>query len=159
MEPDSKTQRGLYKVVTYSTAAALGVMIASLEALRPTPSGFSFQISFRTLIAFVLGGAVAFPFWGFIFNGAKWSQRKIKVAWAGLVAILVLLGIGAFLYPLRYVPKEKLPDITIGLVAAVLVLSGVGFLLWRVKRFLDWDEKQEELRQKREAGESDPDKK
>ncbi|EEF58399.1 hypothetical protein [Pedosphaera parvula] len=145
METDSKTQQGLYKLVTYSTAVALGVMVASLEALRPTPSGFSFQISFRTLIAFVLGGAVAFPFWRFIFNGASWSNKRLTFAWICFLALLLALGVGAFLYPLRYVPREKLPDILIGLLAAVLALSAIGFLLWRVKRFLDRDSNREKL--------------
>jgi hypothetical protein len=144
MNRDSDHQRRLYPVVTYSTALAFGCMIASLEALRPSGTGFSFEVSFKTLIAFVLGGAIALPFWRLILNGSNWSRRKITLVGGGLVAVLILLGVGAFLYPLRFVPKSQLPEIRTGLVTAVCALSGVGCLLWGVKRFVDSDEKQEE---------------
>ncbi|MDB6121875.1 MAG: hypothetical protein JWQ71_868 [Pedosphaera sp.] len=130
----------------YSTALAFGCMIASLEALRPSGTGFSFEVTFRTLIAFMLGGTIAFPFWRLILNGSNWSQRKLTIVGVSLVLLLLLLGVGAFLYPLRFVPKDKLPEIRTGLITAVFALSGVGLLLWGVKRFIDSDEKQEELR-------------
>lgn len=148
MGTDSKMQRGLYKILTYSTAVAFGTMIASIEAIRMSPTGFTFEISFWTVIAFLLGGAVAFPFWKFIFNATNLSPKQLKWVWSGFLAIMIVLGVGSFLYPLRYVPREKLHDIAVGLAGALLVLSLIGFVVWRIKHFLDWDEKQEEMRSK-----------
>jgi hypothetical protein len=145
MNQDSTNQRRLYPVVTYSSALAFGTMIASLEALRMGAAGITFQLTYRTFIAFVLGGAIVVPFWRLIFHGSSLSRRKLTLLWIAVVAVLVLLGIGAFLYPLRYVPREKLQEITTGLVTAVCALSGVAFLLWGVKRFVDSDQKQEDL--------------
>src|ERR1700755_3143258 len=100
MQTDPENQQKLYRVVTYSTALAFGAMIASLEALRPSSTGFSFEVSFKTLIAFLLGGAIAFPFWKLIFNRSNLSQRKLSFVWIGFLTVLLMLGIGAFLYPL-----------------------------------------------------------
>lgn len=84
-----------------------------------------------------------FPFWWFLFKSSNLSGRKLTVIWVGSLVALAVVGIGAFLYPLRFVPKERLPDIRTGLITAFFALSGVVGLLWGVKRFMDSDEKQE----------------
>jgi hypothetical protein len=61
-----------------------------------------------------------------------------------MVVIVLVLGVGAFLYPLRFVPRDKWPEIRIGLITAVCALSGVACLLWGVKRFVDADERENE---------------
>jgi hypothetical protein len=143
MNDDSQTQRRLYPIFTLSTAVAFGCMLATLEALRPDADGFSFEVTYKTLIAFVAGGVIAFPLWRLILNGTKLGQRNLNLATGGMVVLLLVLGVGAFLYPLRFVPREKWPDIRAGLLTAVCALSGVACLLWGVKRFVDADEKEE----------------
>jgi hypothetical protein len=143
MQTEADRQQLLYRVVTGSTALGFGCMFASLEALRPSPTGFSFEFSLRTVIAFVCGGAWVFPFWRFLFKNSQVSGRKLTIIWVGGLVALAVLGIGAFLYPLRFVPKERLPEIRTGLITAFFALSGVVGLLWGAKRFMDSDEKQE----------------
>src|SRR4051794_11560672 len=130
MQTEADRQQLLYRVVTCSTALGFGCMFASLEALRPSPTGFSFEFSLRTVIAFAVGGAWVFPFWRFLFKNSSASGRKMKIIWAVGFAALAVLGIGAFLYPLRFVPREKLPEIRTGLITAFFALSGVVGLLW-----------------------------
>ena len=144
MNEDSKTQRRLYPVFTFSTALAFGSMFATLEALRPDAAGFSFEPSYKTLIAFVAGGTIAFPLWRLILNGTRLGQRNLNLATGGMIVLLLILGVGAFLYPLRFVPRDKWPEIRTGLLTAVCALSGVVCLLWGVKRFVDSDEKAEQ---------------
>jgi hypothetical protein len=143
MNDDSQTQRRLYPIFTFSTALAFGCMLATLEALRPDSDGFHFVTSYKTLIAFVAGGAIAFPLWRIILNGTRLGQRNLSLATGFMVVVLLVLGVGAFLYPLRFVPREKWPEIRTGLITAVCALSGVATLLWGVKRFMDSDEKAE----------------
>jgi hypothetical protein len=57
-----------------------------------------------------------------------------------LVAFCVLLlvaGLAVFAYPFRFVPPEKFRDVLIGLVAALLVLSFAGWMLFRLFRALN----------------------
>lgn len=143
MNDDSKNQRRLYPIFTLSTALGFGCMVATLEALRPDSAGFSFDVSYKTLIAFIAGGAIAFPLWRLILNGTRLRQRNLNLATGTMVVALLVLGIGAFLYPLRFVPRDKWPDIRFGLITAVCALSGVACLLLGVKRFMDADEKNE----------------
>ena len=143
MNDDSQTQRRLYPIFTFSTALAFGCMLATLEALRPDPDGFHFEPSYKTLIAFVAGGAIAFPVWRLILNGTRLGQRNLNFATGAMIVLLLVLGVGAFLYPLRYVPRDKWPEIRTGLITAVCALSCVAGLLWGVKRFVDSDEKRQ----------------
>ena len=122
--------------MAFSTALAFGAALASLESLRRDAGGFSFQVSLRTLLAFLVGGGIALAYWLVVLKSRAASQRS------GLVVstvVLLLLGVGAFLYPLRFVSRDKLPDILIGLGLAACALSIVGGLLWLAHRFLSRD--------------------
>lgn len=143
MNSDSKNQQRLYPIFTASTALAFGCMFATLESLRPDSAGFTFELSYKTFIAFVAGGAIAFPVWRLILNGTRLGERNLSLATGTMVVLLLVVGVGAFLYPLRFVPRSKWPEIRTGLLTAVCALSGVAGLLWGVKRFMDADEKNE----------------
>ena len=129
-------ERNLFKVMALSTALAFGALLASLESLRSDAAGFSFHLSLRTLLAFLVGGGIALGYWRVVLKSGNAVRRTGLVA--GTV-LLVLLGIGAFLYPLRFVSRDKLPDILVGLGLAAGALSIVGGLLWLARRFLNRD--------------------
>jgi hypothetical protein len=148
---DSPNQRRLYPVFTISTALAFGCMVATLEALRPDATGFSFDPSYKTVIAFIAGAAVVFPIWRVVLNGTRLGKRNIRFVIGIEIALLVLLGVGAFLYPLRFVPREKWPEIRTGLLTAIVALSCVGGLLIGVKRLLDPDELPESVASKQKS--------
>lgn len=145
---DTPTQKRLYPIFTLSTALAFGSMLATLEALRPDGDGFTFQVTYKTAIAFLAGGAIAFPVWRIILNGTRLGQRQMSFATGTMVVLLLVVGVGAFLYPLRFVPRSKWPEIRTGLITAACALSCVACLLWGVKRFMDTDEKTEEESEK-----------
>jgi hypothetical protein len=131
-QPEAAFNRGLFGIVLFSTALALGGMAAAIQALHRSAAGFRFQISLGTLAAFAAGTAAGLLYWKL----AARSLLAVRLA----TAFLVLAGVGAFLYPLRFVPADKLADIAIGLAAATCAVSIIAFLLWRVKRFLDADD-------------------
>jgi len=130
-QPAAALSRGLYKIVLGSTAVALGCMAAAVQALRRSGDGFAFQVSVWTVAAFAAGVAAGLLYW-------KLASRSLLAVRLGS-AFLVLTGVGGFLYPLRFVPADKMADIAIGLGLAVCALSMVAFLLWRMKRFFDKD--------------------
>jgi hypothetical protein len=124
----------LMKIVSVSTALAFGCAVASVEALRFSDGGFSFKFSAGTVAAFVLGAVVGFIFW-------RLAAKGRRGVWKGSLLMLVM-GVGLFFYPMRFVPASVLPQVVIGFVGAVCALSVLGFLVWRVKRFLDADSQQ-----------------
>jgi hypothetical protein len=130
-QPEAALSRGFYKIVLGSTALALGCMAAAAEALRRSASGFRFQLSVGTFVAFAVGMAGGLLYWKL----AARSRLALRLG----TTFLVLAGIGGFLYPLRFVPSDKMAEIAIGLGFAVCAISTVAFMLWRLKAFFDAD--------------------
>jgi hypothetical protein len=130
--------RGLFNIVLGSTCLALGCMAAALQALRRGPSGFTFRLSAGTFVAFGVGLAAGCLYW-------KLTSRSL-VASRLAGTILLLIGVGAFLYPLRFVRTDKMSEIAIGLATATCALSTVALLLLKLKRFFDKDEETVEMK-------------
>jgi hypothetical protein len=132
----SKDERLFFGIVSYSTALAFGGMLASLEALYNDTSGFSFHFSVGTLAAFAIGFAVGLIYWRIVSLDAAGGASLLLRASSFL---LLLGGVAAFLYPLRFLPAEKLHEVLQGLTAAVVALSLIALMLWRLKIFFDQD--------------------
>jgi hypothetical protein len=56
----------------------------------------------------------------------------------------VLVGVVSFLYPMKFIPGEKRRDVFIGLALAIGCIGGVGFVMWKVRNFLEADLKHSE---------------
>ncbi len=124
------------RIIVYGLSLAFSVLIASSQTVRSTATGFTFRFTAGTLIAFLVGAAVVVPCFHVIF----YSKRK-RLRYAAL-AVVVAIGCGGFLYPLRFVQGEARPQIFIGLIVAACALSVVAGLMFVVSRFLSRDEKQ-----------------
>ena len=125
--------RPVFRIIIYCLSLAFSVLVASLETVRHGASGLSFELSWRTFVVFVLGGLFFVPCFKVIFQS---SNRKARVV---ALASVCEVGVAAFLYPLRYVPKEKHGEIFIGLAIATVLLSGIGIALLSINRFLNND--------------------
>ena len=140
MNKPAKNERDIFLIMKFGTALGFGCAAASLQALRASPTGFSFHVSSLALLAFMVGAAAVFACWKIILNRSANHRQKTLRFGVGLG--LLLLGVGAFLYPLRFVPRDKFPDLFIGLVTAVCALSiGAGILLL-ISRFFESDERE-----------------
>jgi hypothetical protein len=130
----ASNDRWLFKIVSYSTASALGAVVASDQALIKDASGFSFHLSMGTPAAFAVGVLAGLIYWKIVFAGSTGG----RVLLLRISSFLLLLGgVGAFLYPLRFLPTEKLPEVFVGLSTAAVALSLVAFVLWRFKKFFE----------------------
>jgi ABC-type uncharacterized transport system permease subunit len=129
--PEAAQSRSFFIIVRGSTALALGCMAAVLEALRRDADGFTIHVSAGTFVAFAAGFAAGLYFW-------KMAARSLLAARVG-IALLLLAGLGGFLYPLRFVPSDKRADIATGLFVAACAVSTGAVLLWKMKRFFDKD--------------------
>jgi cation transport ATPase len=137
--------RDLFRVVSICSSITWGAIVASLQALTPVADGFTFQLSWLTIAAFIGATAIVYFCWQVLFKHRHGANEKIwRIA---LEILMVLSGVAAFLYPLRFVPKAKLPEICIGLASATVALSIVGILLLRIGRFLQEDSRQNDSQQ------------
>jgi hypothetical protein len=129
----SNDQR-FFKIASYSTALAFGAALASDQALIKDASGFSFNLTMGTPAAFVVGFAVGLIYWRIVLAGST-GGRTVLLRISSF--LLLLGGVAAFLYPLRFLPAEKLPEVFVGLFTAAVALSLVAFVLWRFKKFFE----------------------
>jgi len=127
-----------------ATTLGCGALAASLEALHAGATGFYFTLSWRTGVIFVCGAALVLWVWKIVLNEADTPRQRF--ARRGVKGLLLASAGAAFLYPLRFVPKYKLPEIAIGLGLAACALSIIGYFLVRARRFLDADERENEVR-------------
>jgi hypothetical protein len=138
MNSDSAGDKVLLRVMVFGTTAACAVMAACLEALRARDSGFYFAPSWRTGLVLISSGALVLWAWRIVLDETDTPRHRLA---RRTVKGLLLAGAAvSFLYPLRFVPKSKLPEIAIGLGMATCALSIVGYLLLRARRFLEADE-------------------
>jgi len=134
--PRSKNERDFLRIASISTALAFGTVLGSMASLSKDASAFSFQFSGKTLVGFGIGAVIGFLYWRLIsVSSALKTSLLLRMA-----TVLLLLGsVGVFLYPLKFLSAEKLAEVRQGLGADAIVLSLLGLILWRIKRFLDQD--------------------
>ena len=133
-----------FRIMAWSIALSFGALSSSLISLQHDSSGFHFVFNVWTVISFVVAAAAAWSYWSLLVKfkpkaGRSTATRRGNMARLIIyVAPLLVVGCFGFLYPLKFVASpEKKIEIAQGLGLAIFVLSGVGFLLWRVAQIID----------------------
>jgi hypothetical protein len=136
VDVESMNERDFVRIAAASTGIAFGAMFAAIDAFHWDASGFAFRFSSRVVIAFVIGAIVGLFYWNLVSrDGARPSSLLSRA-----VTVVLLVGaFGACLYPLRYVSPETLSEVLQGLGTAMVALTFLGFILWRIKKSLDQD--------------------
>ena len=129
-------------------ARGCGLCGAALYALRSTSSGLTFMLTRGAVVAFVIAALLAWSYWHLVIRlafsdsgrgpGGTLSPRDRR-KFVLFSALLIVLGVGGFLYPLRFVPNERLSDVVQGLVIAAACVAFIAAALWRLSRFLEKD--------------------
>lgn len=130
---ESKDSRDFEKLVLWVCSLSIGIMAGFLASLKQVNPVIQIRFSLATVIAFVVGGILTALFLRLVLRAEK-RRRAILVVAAAIVCVL-----GYFLIGIKDTSHENRSDVTIGTVAAVIVLSGVAFVLWRLGRFFESD--------------------
>ena len=138
-----RDDRDLLRVIQFSSAFSLGLMAALLFSEKQVTPDLRCELSAGSGIAFLVGATFSWLFWRVVFkvDGKRTGPGKRRVLFAALSVLLSLATVAAFAFALKGVGNEKLREIIQGTLLAVFALSGVGFLLWRIARFLESDNK------------------
>jgi hypothetical protein len=156
MEKQPLHQDSVFKrIVVASTGLGLACMLASLAAIRiGRDTGLEFVWHWSILVVVAAG-----VFWNARFWKAVWaeqqsstadSRRKVKVH----LAVLALLGIGSFLYPIRFIEQSYWSAIARGLFTAATFLATMCWLIYKAGQMFLQIDAAELKRQSEEAGES-----
>jgi hypothetical protein len=138
--PPKSSSSALFHLAGAATALAFGVMVASLFIIQQGPNGLVFRLTTLAVIAFLVAAPAGWFYWRLIARMAterapEQRRKKFIVFSAGLL----LVGVFAFLYPLKFIPQEKRRDVFIGLALAFSCIGGVGVVMWKVRNFLEAD--------------------
>ena len=135
------------RFVVGATALALGAILGSAAALRRTgPDGVGFAWSWAVLAWGAGAAACAWPFWHLVWAVQENPTRRTKILLVCWCAVLLVLGLGAFLYPIRFISPTYRNDVLVGLVVAVFVLAAGAGMLYGLARAFTRDESESERR-------------
>jgi hypothetical protein len=134
MGNETKFDPGLSRIIVICLSLAFTVLIGTMEALRVSDNGFTFEITWRTALALALGAAVVIPcFYTLVYSGTKATRTIAKI-------IIIATGITGFFYPLRFVPHRQMRAIFGGLALAIFAIGLVATFLYLLHRFLSKEE-------------------
>jgi hypothetical protein len=139
-EKSQHSQRDLVRVVHWSSAFSLGTLAALLYSMKRVVPRIEFQISWVTVVAFALAAAASVAFWHVVFSLQQEhpGPQGARKTWLGVLGIgLGLALIFAFAYPLKDFAREKQLEIGFGAMIAVLFLTVLGALFWKVVQYLE----------------------
>jgi Na+-transporting methylmalonyl-CoA/oxaloacetate decarboxylase gamma subunit len=133
--------RGLLRIAAFSTAIGFGSVAGSLYSLRQSPSGLTFVFTVGTLVAFAVGAVAGWLYWRVLDRmivraNTPGSPKKLS-RFLLLNVAAGFMGLLAFLYPIRFVQRERLREVLEGMGAAFLVLAILAVALWRVIKFFN----------------------
>jgi hypothetical protein len=120
-------------IVVGGTALPLAIMLGSLALVcGRDATGFVWKWSWWSFPWFAGGVILVRSFWRAVFRlqSAPSHENKAKLVYH--IFALVLLGVGAFLYPVRFLEQEHYQSIARGLFTAFVFLGAVVLMLFKV---------------------------
>lgn len=130
------------RIVVGSTGLGIAAMLASVAAVQIGKTrGLSFSWHWSVAVVMAVGVLWNWRFWNLIWQAQEGEVPNLKMKLGMHFAVLFALGLGTFLYPIRFVSAEYHVGISKGLVTAVLFLGTMGWLIFKLGRgFLKADE-------------------
>lgn len=133
---ETKEGRDFVKLVLWVSTLCIAAMAGFLASIRQINPSVHFQFSTGSVLAFLAGGALTYSFLRFVLAGNV-RRRGLVV-----VAVAIALVVGYFTIGISHVSPDARRDVTIGTAIAVCALSFVAWLLWRMSRFFERDQRQ-----------------
>jgi hypothetical protein len=117
-------------------ALAFGFMAGSLEAFTRDAQGMRFQIGVWTVVAFLIGAAIGWFYWDMAMKMGEQSSPKARRRFIVVTVLLFAGGFASYLYRLRFV-RGNSGEVAQGVVLAFVVVGAIGFVMWRIGRYLE----------------------
>ncbi len=118
-----------------STGLAFAAGFGTLAALN-TEGNHGMQFTWHwTVIPWMVVGALGnWRLWVFLLESEGNLSAQGKKKFFIYCGLLASVGLGAFLYPIRFVDQSRFGDLAQGLVAAAGVLSAMGWMIHQLGR-------------------------
>ena len=137
---ESKEERAFEKLVMWVSSFSIGVLAAFLASLKQVNPTIVFKFTFETVLAFVGGSVLTALFLRIVLHGNK--KRRAPLVFAAAIVSVVLY----FLFGIENTSRANRSDVLVGTVIALTVLSFLGWVIWRLVRYLESDEERQRNR-------------
>ena len=138
-QKDSKTQSDFLSLIRSALSLSFAGLVALLSSIEQINPGFRFKVDFKVIIFSILGGLLTWNCMSRWMNGVIRREKGLKPGFKTFMSPLLAVcaaSILTFGYFLKELPPSTLKDMTVGSLMAILVLSLVAVLMWRVTCFL-----------------------
>jgi hypothetical protein len=130
------------RVVVFSTGLGLASMLASLAAIRiGKVEGLQFTWHWSIILWMVIATVWNWRFWNVVWLTQTEPTPERKRVLKVYCGILFLIGLAAFLYPIRFIERSYWAGVATGLATAFTFLGVMFWIIYKFgQRFFEEDE-------------------
>ncbi|HXG47193.1 MAG TPA: hypothetical protein VNO52_06190 [Methylomirabilota bacterium] len=145
MIPPTKNDRDLSRVIKLSSALCMGLMGGFVYSIKSVNPHLRLEFSMGVVLSAATAGAATWGFLAVIFRrehegGNARARRRFLSRWMfWFVATMGAATAVAFARSLQGISPQRVRDVLVGTVGAILFVSFFLYLLWRLLRFLEDD--------------------
>lgn len=126
------------RVVSAVSSLAIGAMLASVGAVtRGTFGKLEFHWSWAIPPLLIAGLVLGHMFWRLLWRAQREGSAASSNRLRRFTILLGIVAVGSFAYPIRYVQGNRLQEVLIGLGLAIVVLTGIGLVIYKTIRWLN----------------------
>ncbi len=120
------------RVVAVSTGLAFGGMLASLAVFERASHGkLALRWHWAAVPLVLMGLGLGLRFWNVLWRAEEEGTPEARARLRRFTAVLGGVAVASFVYPMRYVQASRMGEVLAGLGLAVVVLAGMGVLIWK----------------------------
>jgi ABC-type nickel/cobalt efflux system permease component RcnA len=146
-----RNERDFTRILQVASALSLGTLAAFLYSIKSVTPTLKLELSLGSGLFFLVAAAGSWLFWRAVLGSghtpppadgsaaAPLTGRPRRFRFMALSALFVGAMLAAFAYELRNVSLDKRIEVMEGVAFAVLLLTVVSWLFWKVTRFLEQD--------------------
>lgn len=140
-DPAALEQPFLRRVIALSTGLAFAGMLASLAVVDLGGAGkLILRWHWGAVPLTGLGLWLGWRFWGLLWaaesDPSPAGRRRLLRFSLGLAVMAMV----SFAYPMRFIQAERRNEVFLGLGLAILVLSAIGWLIWKLIQWVNENE-------------------
>lgn len=130
--PEAAADPLFRRLVAVSTGLAFGGMLASLAVFaRGSHGKLELRWHWAAVPLLMAGMALGLRFWNVLWRAQEEGTPEARTRLRRFTALLGVVAVASFIYPMRYVQASRMGEVMAGLGLAIVVLAGMGVLIWK----------------------------
>lgn len=128
-------------IVAGATATAFGLVFCALACVGREKTGtLDFEWHWTALLWLGIGASAGWSFWKLAWWSEQTARPHAKAWFFAFCAVICALTLFLFVRPLRFVARENVQDVLVGMALAVAVLALFGYMIFTLVRWFSQEE-------------------